>query len=369
MKVMVIGAGLGGLCLAQGLTRAGIEVELYERDPGITARFQGYRIGLSEQGITALHGCLPPRLHPLLDAVQGDLAGERRFLDPLLAPVREMPPLRATAVDRHVLRHLLLAGLDGRVRTGKQLIGYDVLADGRVRACFADGTAATGDVLVGADGVGSAVRAVLAPEVVPIDTGCRAVIGRTPLTERFAALVPGFGTGIEGETGLLMLGLMKFRVPPAEAAARLAPEVALPDVRDYVRWVMMLPPSHTGEGAVDTVLDLMDGWHPDLRALVAAADPDNSALIEIRVVKPSGRWARGPVTLLGDAIHATSPSGGNGANTALYDADLVRRKLIDVAEGRASLLTALDDYETRMFEYGSQAVEYSLAALKQFQPA
>jgi 2-polyprenyl-6-methoxyphenol hydroxylase-like FAD-dependent oxidoreductase len=62
------------------------------------------------------------------------------------------------------------------------------------------------------------------------------------------------------------------------------------------------------------------------------------------VVKPGGRWAPGPVTLLGDAIHATSPTGGNGANTALRDADLLRRCLIGANEGRQDLLSAVDDY-------------------------
>lgn len=369
MRVIVIGAGLGGLCLAQGLQQAGIEVDVYERDPGITARFQGYRIGLSGQGLAALHGCLPRRWHPLLDAVLGDLAGERRFLDPQLTTIGQWPPLRATAVDRHVLRHLLLAGLDGHVHTGKELTGYQVLSDGRVRAAFGDGTAVTGDLLVGADGVGSAVRGALVPELTPIDTGVRVVIGRTPLTDRFARLVPGFGTGIQGPDVTLMLGLMKFRTPPREAAARFAPEVWLPDIGDYLRWAVILPPDSPGGGAVDTVLDLMDGWHPDLRALIEDADLDNSALISIRVVKPGARWPAGPVTLLGDAIHATSPSGGNGANTALHDADLLRRNLIDVTEGRTSLPPALDDYETRMFDYGAQAVDHSLDALDKFLPA
>ena len=369
MRVTVVGAGLGGLCLAQGLRGAGIEVDVHERDPAITARFQGYRLVLNPAGFDALRGCLPPRWHPLLEAIVGDAYGERLVLDPRLNRIGELGPGRAgIVVDRHVLRHLLLTGLT--VHTAAALTGYDVLDDGTVRARFGRGAPATADLLVGADGVNSAVRAVLSPRTVPADTGVRFVIGRTPLTERFAGLSRAFGSKIAGDRVSLLLGAMRFRTPPKEAAERLAPEVTLPDVPDYVRWAMILPPGGS-PGAHDprtAALSMMDGWHPDLRALVEQGDPDNSALLGIRVVRPRERWSPGPVTLLGDAIHATSPTGGNGANTALRDADLLRRCLIDAAEGRRNLAEAVGGYERQMFEYGAEAVQHSLDALPAFTP-
>ncbi|WP_410567220.1 FAD-dependent oxidoreductase [Amycolatopsis sp. cmx-4-61] len=369
MRVAVAGAGLGGLCLAQGLRQAGIDAEVHERDPAITARFQGYRLVLNPVGFAALRGCLPPRWHPLLDAIVGDAYGERLVLDPQLNRIGELGPGRTgIVVDRHVLRHLLLTGLT--VHTGAALTGYDVLDDGRVRARFAEGAPATADLLVGADGVHSAVRAVLSPPTVPADTGVRFVIGRTPLTERFAGLSRAFGSKIAGDGVSLLLGAMRFRTPPKEAAEQLAPEVTLPDVRDYVRWAMILPPGGSPgvRGPREAALSMMADWHPDLQALIEQGDPDNSALLSIRVVRPRERWAPGPVTLLGDAIHATSPTGGNGANTALRDADLLRRCLVDAAEGRQDLIDAVADYERQMFEYGAEAVQHSLAALPAFVP-
>ncbi|MEU5845390.1 FAD-dependent oxidoreductase [Saccharopolyspora shandongensis] len=369
MRVSVVGAGLGGLCLAQGLHGAGIEADVYERDPAITARFQGYRLVLSPVGFEALRGCLPPRWHPLLDAIVGDAYGERLILDPQLNQIGELGPGRpGIVIDRQVLRHLLLTGL--AVHTGAALTCYDVLADGKVEARFAHGGPATTDLLVGADGVGSAVRAVLSPRTTPTDTGVRFVIGRTPLTERFAGLTRAFGSKIAGDGVSLLLGAMRFRTPPKEAAEELAPEVALPDVRDYVRWAMILPPNGSFGASTpqETVLSRMEGWHPDLRALIEQSDPDNSTLLSIRVVEPRERWAPGPVTLLGDAIHATSPTGGNGANTALRDADLLRRCLIEAAEGRQNLLGAVGDYERQMLEYGVEAVRHSLDALPAFVP-
>ena len=131
MRVSVVGAGLGGLCLAQGLRRAGIEVDVYERDPAITARFQGYRLMLNPAGLEALRGCLPSRWHPLLGAIVGDAFAGRLVLDPQLNQIGELGPRGPGSWSTGTCSaHLLLTGLN--VHTGAALTGYDVLADGQV---------------------------------------------------------------------------------------------------------------------------------------------------------------------------------------------------------------------------------------------
>src|SRR4051794_36316871 len=101
MRVSVIGAGLGGLCLAQGLRGAGVDVGVYERDPAITARFQGYRLVLSPVVYEALRGCLPRRWHPLLDAILDDALVEPLILDSQLNKIGELGPARSgLVVDR-----------------------------------------------------------------------------------------------------------------------------------------------------------------------------------------------------------------------------------------------------------------------------
>ncbi|WP_437039858.1 FAD-dependent oxidoreductase [Streptomyces sp. enrichment culture] len=370
MRISVAGAGLGGLALAQGLRGAGIEADVFERDPGIGARFQGYRLVLNPTGFQAVRDCLPTRWHPLLDEIVMDASAEQLILDPQLNEIGRLGTGRTgIVVDRQVLRHLLLTNLT--VHTDAALTGYDVQADGKVQAHFAHREAATSDLLVGADGVTSAVRGVLSPQTTPMDTGVRFVIGRTPLTDEFAGLSKAYGSKITGDGVSLLLGAMRFPTPPKQAAEQLAPEVTLPDIGHYVRWAMILPPNGSPTAdltAQDAVLSRMEGWHPELRALIEQADPDNSTLLSIRVVKPGQRWASGPVTLLGDAIHATSPTGGNGASTALRDADLLRRCLIEADEGRQDLLSAVDDYERQMFEYGADAVRSSLEKLPAFAP-
>ena len=69
--------------------------------------------------------------------------------------------------------------------------------------------------------------------------------------------------------------------------------------------------------------------------------------------------------MLGDAIHNMTPMAGIGANTALRDADLLRRQLIDVASGKRDLVPALHEYEERMLDYGFAAVKRSLNNARQ----
>jgi 2-polyprenyl-6-methoxyphenol hydroxylase-like FAD-dependent oxidoreductase len=119
-----------------------------------------------------------------------------------------------------VLRHLLLlADLADRVFFGRKLKSYTELGDATVRADFADGTSATGDVLVGADGTGSAVRRQLLPDVRVLDLGVRGAIGRTIMTERFADVVPGWTTMVISGDLRLFIGAMPFRRRPDLAAA------------------------------------------------------------------------------------------------------------------------------------------------------
>lgn len=379
--VIVIGAGLGGLTLAQGLRRAGVDVRVYEQDRGAHARFQGYRIGLRGPGRRALASCLPERLHPLLDATTGDISGPGLVVDDQLRELGRGPGFdeETRVVDRHVLRHLLLAGLGDRVHFGRRLARYEEDGDS-VRAVFEHGGTAAGEVLVGADGGGSAVRRQLLPGVRLVESDLCGALGRTTLTERFAHLVPGAGTMVKGRGTTLMLGRMPFPRPPAEAAAELAPDVALPAAESYLRWVLLVPSDHPAArpgsaarpgaerpDARRVVLELIDGWHPDLVELIRAGDADNSivgrAMVMERPVEP---WPQGRVTLLGDAAHLMLATGGSGANTALADAELLRRILVEVAAGRRSTAAALDEYQADLLGRGNAAVRESKEALRQF---
>jgi len=105
----------------------------------------------------------------------------------------------------------------------------------------------------------------------------------------------------------------------------------------------------------DMVLTMIKSWHPDLRRLVAMAEPGETFLVRIRTSVPEPAWPPSRVTLLGDAIHAMSPARGSGANTALRDAGVLHRTLAGAAPGGPApdgqaLLAAVGGYEAQMRE-------------------
>jgi 2-polyprenyl-6-methoxyphenol hydroxylase-like FAD-dependent oxidoreductase len=147
LHVIVVDGGLGGLCLAQGLTRSGISVSVHERDTSARSRGQGYRITLKEAGIGALRACLPEHLYELCVATSIRTATRMVFMDHRLRPKfeRPVPPDAGGGfgVHRLTLREILLAGLDGVVRFGSTFERLERLDSGRVRAWFAGARART----------------------------------------------------------------------------------------------------------------------------------------------------------------------------------------------------------------------------------
>ena len=91
LKVRIIGAGTGGLCLAQGLRRDNVEVELYERDHSPSDRLQGYRLSISAAGRHALRACLPERLFKKLIQNCAKPSDSVAFLDHRLKFARHGP--------------------------------------------------------------------------------------------------------------------------------------------------------------------------------------------------------------------------------------------------------------------------------------
>jgi 2-polyprenyl-6-methoxyphenol hydroxylase-like FAD-dependent oxidoreductase len=386
---MIIGGGIGGLCLAQGLRRAGIDVTVYERTLTRTDWLQGYRIHINPHGSRALHDCLEPaNWQAFLDTVSRSGGGfgfttERlrhllRFRGDEIAERSADPADRHYGVSRISLRQVLLSGMDEVIQLGKTFELYEVMPDGRVTAYFADGTSATADLLIGADGANSRARQQLLPNAERIDTGIVAVAGKHQLTEQSLATLPSVlitdaNIVIPARRGFLFTAVWQHDRSRVTAGTDMPPGFLLDDTADYTFWAYADAaeqfPSDvvemSGEALTRLILDKTADWAPGLRDLIGGSDSTTVNVVRVRSATPIDAWPTGPVTLLGDAIHNMTPMGGIGANTALRDADLLRRQLIAVSRGEQQLIPAVHAYEAEMLEIGFAAVKRSLRNARQ----
>ncbi|MEC3952430.1 FAD-dependent monooxygenase [Nocardia sp. CDC153] len=379
LRVIVIGAGLGGLALAQGLRRDGIEVTVYERDTSPTSRTQGYRLRMNPDGLAALEQLLPQHLNQLVSATCS-IQPPSAYFDARLDPIPSTDPGRGhdggrnVAVNRLTLRQILLAGLGDVVSFGRECTGYKTNPDGTVTAVFRDGSHATGDVLVAADGVNSPVRHQYLPHARVMDTGVRTIYGRFPLTEETVAAIPErlftLYSGVLGpDHRHLGLAPVQYRPPVHEAVAELGGAVEFTDTEDYMMCLFSAPAEllplsddelHSASGTQlrDVVVAQTRDWSPHIGTILEMWDPATVFPLTIRSSVPIAPWQTSTVTLLGDAAHAMSPAVGVGANTALRDAALLATQLGKAARG-AELVPTVHDYETAMIDYGFRAVRTS----------
>jgi 2-polyprenyl-6-methoxyphenol hydroxylase-like FAD-dependent oxidoreductase len=378
LRVLVAGAGLGGLCLAQGLRGAGVDVRVLERDATPDTRGQGHRLRINDDGVDALSRCLPDDLFQLFRATTNPpyppygvafdhhLEQVASLADGL--PTADRQRL-STAANRGTLRQLLLAGLgEGTVQFGREVVSVRQTPSG-VAAELADGSTATGDVLVAADGINSAVRAQLLPEAKLVDTGLRSIYGRAILDDHLLEVLPDRllrgSPRVTGPGGVtLALGAFQPCEPPQRAAARIAPYARLSHVPPYMKWGLVGPTSildlTRSANLYETALRMAAGWHPALVELIRCADPPSVFALSIRGALPVDPWPTSRVTFLGDAIHATTPAGGTGANVAFRDAALLAGYLTAADRGFLDLLDAIGRYEDRMRDYGFAAATRSL---------
>ncbi|MGE0238784.1 MAG: flavin-dependent oxidoreductase [Parvibaculaceae bacterium] len=346
MKLLIIGGGIGGLVTALALHRAGIEVDIFEQSQEL--RELGVGINLLPHAVKelAVLGLLPAldaagiRTRELiyLNRHGQKVWGELRGLD----AGYEVPQF---SIHRGKLHGLLLAAAlerlgPERLHTDCRLLDFTE-RDGRVAARFASrasgaGVTATGDGLIGADGIHSRVRAVFYPEEGPL-------IWSGIMLWRGALSWPAHA---DGRTMVIAGGnAAKFVFYPIHF------DPARPDLR-LTNWAVMAriadgsgpPPRREDWNSI--------GRLEDARAFVA----DSFSLGFVSPAEiitatgtfyeypncdrdPVDRWSFGRVTLLGDAAHPMYPVGSNGASQAILDAAALTRHLSatpDVAEAFAA---------------------------------
>ena len=349
-KVAVIGAGIGGLTAALSLYRAGFEVEVYEQALELTTIGGGINMGAN--AVRVLY-----RLD-LRDGLEreGVLPAEhwtRRWDDgrtlqrsPVNPRCEELYGAPHLTIHRADLLALIAAGFPAEhVHLGHRLAHFADRGD-RVEAVFENGAQIEADILVGADGIHSAVRAGLFGAEAPVFARCVAYRGLVPI-ERVRHL------GVEsGNQSWLGPGAHLVHYPVS--AGRLLNFVGWTEHDEWNRedW--------TDRATVGRALAAFAGWHPQVREIIAAADATFIWALFDR--DPLPRWSRGRVTLLGDACHPMYPFMGQGAAQAIEDGATLAAILAAGGEPQAALLR----YETLRLPRVTRLQEMSRANKARF---
>ena len=306
MKVIVIGAGVGGTSAALALQKLGHEVVVYDRMR--ENRPVGAALSLWSNGVKVLNWL---GLGPQVAALGGRM-DEMAYYDGhtgdelcrfSLAPVTAQTGQRPYPVARADLQQLMMDAVGPTsIRLGMQLTGVSE-TDGIVTATFADGSTDTADLLIGADGARSLVR-----DYVTEPTGIR--------PERSYS-------GYVNYNGLVAADE---RIGPRDQWTTYVGDgkrcAVMPVAGDRFYFFVDVPgPSGVVEDRMAALEHAFGAWGaPGVRALLDGIDPDASLnRVEIWDIDPFDTWVRGRVAILGDAAHNTAPDIGQGACSALED--------------------------------------------------
>jgi salicylate hydroxylase len=328
-RIGIIGGGIGGVALATCLLQRGFEVRLFERAKGFGEVGAGIQmtpnavkvmkaLGLLDRMLEA--GFLP---HALVGRNWRSARGN--FRTPLKGVCEQLYDAPFIHIHRADLHHILAAGIPDSVpRFGVSCTGVQQQKAGAV-ATFSDGSAFEADLIVGADGVRSAIRSALFGAEEPRFTGhmCyRAVVPVGGLVD-FVSPDTSFWLGPNGH-------IVTYYVRGGTAVNIVA-------VAETANWV---EESWNVATSKDEMLGAFRGWHRNVETLFQRVDEVYKWGLFDR--DPMTQWSKGRVTLLGDAAHPMLPFLSQGAAMAIEDAYVLAASL--AAHGD-DITTALSDYE------------------------
>ena len=333
MRIIIIGAGIGGLTTAIALRQRGFTPEIFESASELLAVGKGIwlptnamivlsRLGLAEEVIQ--RGVSLEQLH-----VREPMGSPLQTID--LRDVRRRFGFTTVSLLRSTLQEVLTNALPpGCLRLGKQCVGVVPDAEGAV-ARFADGSEEKADLVIGADGLRSVAREVVAPGTKLRFAGQVCFLGNAdyslPVQER--------ATVNEVWGGRYRFG---YSAVTENRVYWFAPSIAThPEV----------PGSATADELANLQVTYQNFPNP-ISGLISATPLHELTRVNLHDIAPLTDWFRGRVVLVGDAAHAMTPNLGQGGAQSIEDAYVLAQQLALQAaspNGTSSIANALANYQ------------------------
>ncbi|KAF5268199.1 hypothetical protein FOXYS1_907 [Fusarium oxysporum] len=374
-KVIIVGGGLAGSLLANGLLNNGVEVAVYERDAADSKR-EGYQIRLGDAADVGFKACLKDDVRAAILAKFGQSSGAGNTAPTIcnsrfetVLDLTQLPSYtKSSAINRVALRNILLEPIKtaGCVKFQKRLDMYNIVSDEQgnehVQVRFSDGSTDTCDILVAADGSGSNVSEISTARVeniVEVDSHVM-FLNKGDLTEGLITKLPSrLRTGPVLTFTKDMTFFFALYLPVAqEQGSKGSSECAYDLNRGSFYWGLTVRRTRIPEGDPSKIPDLLKfcleqikNWAPEYRAMVTAGSEtgqtENLIVAPLRASKkPSKKWrddvrkrqaadinkGHPRVWLIGDAIHAMQPTRGMGGNQAMQDCADVLQELLRLNE-------------------------------------
>jgi len=343
-KALIIGCGIAGPAVALFLKRAGIEAEIYEA----RKRPEGYALSLSSNGVEVLKmleldGPAMAQGSAVTNGIMWNGKGKRLGKVPLAGAGQKSVFIRRIPLGMILAEEAERQGIT--IERGKKLESMEVTHTGSVAATFQDGTTASGDLLIGCDGIHSRTRQLIDPAFSGTAyTGLMNTGGYTA----------GLHLSSPPETTHFIFGKRAF------FGYHVSPSGYIYWFANYVQ--AQEPAREVWEGSTDAerkrrVLALFQEDQPLIRQIIRATEETFPDFPSYALPTQPDTWHKGPVVLVGDAVHAISPSSGQGASMALEDAVVLAKCLRDlpaIEQAFATYEQLRRERTAKMFELGQR---------------